>query len=200
MAYFGLKKLGSFEDALKVDKNKEWKLKRMNHLGVDTLQRKVDVRSMNPMQGHLPKEVQHAIVVSMSPPVMPTIVVIASPNDGLWKEMKEVVDLMKNVSLNFLSNAGEKWVQKRHFNQPKSDHTQHKHNHGQSGGRGWQSTPTCYNCGGLGHIIPQCAKPPRMGGDMYPLLAQMPNKENDYDIQINGDTGPSGLAQDKKGT
>ena len=32
-----LKKPMGFEDALEVAKNKEWKLKRMNQLGVDTL-------------------------------------------------------------------------------------------------------------------------------------------------------------------
>ena len=42
---------------------------------MDTLQKRVDVRSVNPMQGHVPKEVQHATVVSVPPPVMPTVVV-----------------------------------------------------------------------------------------------------------------------------
>ena len=55
------------------------------------------------------------------------------------------------------------------FNQPIGDHTQHKHNHGQNGGKGWRFTPTCYNCGELGYISPQCDKPPRMGEYMYPL-------------------------------
>ena len=55
------------------------------------------MRSMNPMQGHVPKEVQHAIVVLVSPPVMPSIVVVTIPNDGLWKEMREVVDLIQNL-------------------------------------------------------------------------------------------------------
>ena len=39
-----LKKPRSFEDALEVAKNKEWKFKRMNQLGVDTLQRIFEVR------------------------------------------------------------------------------------------------------------------------------------------------------------
>ena len=101
-----LKKPRSFEDALEVAKNKEWKLKRMNQLGVDTLQRRVEVRPGNPMQGYVPKEIQHAIVVSVPPPVMPAVVAAAIPDDGLRKDMREVVDLMKNLSLNLLSNVG----------------------------------------------------------------------------------------------
>ena len=83
-----LKKPRSFEDALEVAKNKEWKLKRINQLGVDTLQRRVEVRPGSPMQGYAPKEVQHATVVSVPPPVMPAVIAVAIPDDGLQKEMR----------------------------------------------------------------------------------------------------------------
>ena len=149
-----LKKPKSFEDALEVAKNKEWKLKRMNQLGVDTLQRRVEVRSVNPMQGHVPKEVQHTTVVLVPPPVMPTVAGAAILDDGLQKEMREVIDLIKNLSLNLLSNGGANRGPKKPFNQATSDHLQHKHNHGQSGAKGWRFTPTCYNCNELCHISP----------------------------------------------
>ena len=110
-----LKKLRSFDDALKASKNKEWKLKRMNQLGVDTLQRRVEVRSVSPVQGHVPKEVQHATMVSVPPLVMPIVVVAAILDDGLQKDMREVVDLMKNLSLNLLSNTGANWCQQKPF-------------------------------------------------------------------------------------
>ena len=82
-----LKKPKSFEDALEVAKNKEWNLKRINQLGVDTLQRRVEVRSVNPIQGHVPKDVQYATVVSVPPPVMLAVVAAAILDDGLQKDM-----------------------------------------------------------------------------------------------------------------
>ena len=92
-------------------------------MGLDTLQRRAEVRSVNPMQGHVPKDVQHATVVLVSPLVMPAVVATTIPNDGLQKEMREVVNLMNNVSLIFLSNGGANWGQKKPFNKPIGDHT-----------------------------------------------------------------------------
>ena len=65
--------------------------------------------------------------------------------------------------------------------------------------RNWKYPPTCYNCGKLGHISPQCDKPPRMGGDMYPLPSQLPNRANDFGIDIKDEAGPSGLTAAEKG-
>ena len=112
------------------------------------------MRPMNPVQGHIPKDVQHATMVSVPPLAMPTVVAAAVPNDGLRKDMREVVDLMKNLSLNLLGNTSANRGPRKPFNQATGDHSQHKHNHGQSGGKGWRFTPTCYNCGELGHISP----------------------------------------------
>ena len=46
----------------------------------------------------------------------------AVPNDGLRKDMREVVDLMKNLSLNLLSNTGANWDPRNPFNQAIGDH------------------------------------------------------------------------------
>ncbi|MCO5560549.1 hypothetical protein L7F22_014164 [Adiantum nelumboides] len=105
----------------------------------------------------------------------------------------EVVDLMKNLSLNLLSNVGSQHGHGRQSNQPNNSG-------GQNSGKSWKNVPTCYNCGELGHINPQCDKPKRMGGDMYPLPTQLPNKSNDYGIEIEKDeAGPSKFTTEEKG-
>ena len=39
----------------------------------------------------------------------------------------------------------------------------------------------------LGHISLHCDKPPRQGGDMYPLPAQLPNRSNYFGIEVRGE-------------
>ncbi|MCO5563117.1 hypothetical protein L7F22_016753 [Adiantum nelumboides] len=53
-------------------------------------------------------------------------------------------------------------------------------------------TPTCYNCGKLGHIRTQCPKPIMMGGDMFLLPQHIPNRANDYVLDIMRDQGVCG--------
>ena len=76
--------------------------------------------------------------------------------------------MMKNLSLNLLSNAQNSRGHDRPSNQANRGGMA-RNSGGQNAGRNWRFPPTCYNCGELGHISPQCDKPPRMGGDMYPL-------------------------------
>ena len=112
--------------------------------------------------------------------------------------MRQMVDLMKDLSLNMLGNVGNNRGRARFANQPGGE-GQPKNGARQSNGRGWRQIPTCYNCGELGHISPQCDKPPRMGGDMYPLPAQLPNRSNDYGVEIKGEAGSTGLTAADKG-
>ena len=91
--------------------------------------------------------------------------------------MKQVVDLMKNLSLNLLNGVGIGCRAGRQSNQPTN---------GGQNGKSQRQTSTCYNFGELGHINPHCDKPPRQGSDMYLLLAQFLNSSNDYGIEIKG--------------
>ena len=111
----------------------------------------------------------HAHMVPVATQVMLAIVTTLVLDDGLKQEMRQVVDLMKNLSLNLLSNARNAQGHGRQANQFNGDNGQGKTGNGLNNGRGWRKVPTCYNCGELGHISPQCDKPSRMGGDMYPL-------------------------------
>ena len=64
------------------------------------------MRPVNPIQGYASKEVLHATVVLVPSPMMLVVVAATIPDDGLQKDMREVVDLKKNLSLNLLSNGG----------------------------------------------------------------------------------------------
>ncbi|MCO5596443.1 hypothetical protein L7F22_050506 [Adiantum nelumboides] len=129
--------------------------------------------------------------------VMPTVVTTIVQDDGLRQDMRQVVDLIKYLSLNMLGNVGNNRVQGKFANQPRTEERP-RNDVGQSNGRIWRQTPTCYNSRELDHISPQCKKPPRMGGDMYPLPRQVLTRSNDYGIDIKGEEGTSGLTQEEK--
>ena len=150
----------------------------MSQLGVETLPRGAEIKKVRFLESIIPKELHHhvhtiALIVPLVVSVAPATLV---QDDKLRQDTRQVVELMKNISLNLLGNAQSRG---RQFNQPNGDNGQGRSGGDSNNGRGWKKIPTCYNCGDLGHIIPQCDKPPRMGGDMYPLLAQLPNRSND---------------------
>ena len=193
-----LKKPRTYEDALDVAKSKEWKLRRMSQLGVESLPRRPDFQHADSLQGRM-SGVHHEPMVPVTPQLVPAVVTTAVQDDGLRQDMRQMVDLMKNLSLNMLGNVGNNRGRVRFANQP-GDEERPRNGAGQSNGRVWKQTPTCYNCGELGHISPQCDKPRRMGGDMYPLPRQVLNRSNDYGIEIKGErAGSSGLTQEEKG-
>ena len=165
-----LKKPRSYEHALEVAKNKEWKLKRMSQLGVESFPRRPEIQHVDALQGRTLQEVHHVPVAAITPQVVPPVVTTIVQDDGLRQDMRQMVDLMKDLSLNMLGNAGNNRGRGRFANQPGGE-GQPKSGTGHSNGRSWRQIPTCYNCGELGHISPQCDKPRRMGGDMYPLPA-----------------------------
>ena len=165
---------------------------------MEALPKGLETKQVRFMDTQVPEEVHHHVhaVAPIVPPIVPIVPTTPVQDDGLRQEVRQVVDLMKNLSLNLLGSAQGRG---RQYNQPANDGGQGRNGNGSNGGRGWRKVPTCYNCGELGHISPQCDKPPRMGGDMYPLPAQLPNKANDYGIEIRGEAGPSGLTVDEKG-
>ncbi|MCO5571554.1 hypothetical protein L7F22_025298 [Adiantum nelumboides] len=157
-----LKKPRTYEDTLEVARNKEWKIKRMTQLGVSSLPGVTEMKQANFVQSRGQEEVHHTHVIPVVAPVVPPIVTPIQ-DDGLRQDMRQVVDLMKNLSLNLLSNAGNHHGQGRQFNQTNNSGGQNS-----GGGKRWKNVPTCYNCGELGHISPQCDKPKRLGGDKLP--------------------------------
>ncbi|RYA73815.1 hypothetical protein DD595_24815, partial [Enterobacter cloacae complex sp. 4DZ3-17B2] len=195
-----LKKPRTYEDALEVARNKEWKLRKMSQLGVESLPMRSEFQPIESLQGRM-SGVHHEPVVPVTTQVMPAVVTTAVQDDGLRQDMRQMVDLMKNLSLNMLGQVGNNRGRGRFANQPNQSGGEERPRNGvgQSNGRFWRQTPTCYNCGELGHISPQCDKPPRMGGDMYPLPRQVLTRSNDYGIEIKGDEGTKRLTQEEKG-
>ncbi|MCO5603302.1 hypothetical protein L7F22_057451 [Adiantum nelumboides] len=111
------------------------------------------------------------------------------------EEMQEVVGLMKNLSVHMMGGGrGQGYGYGRGYGS----------NECFAGGRGRGMVGRgdmfqCYNCGEWGHKSPQCDKPKRMGGDMFPLPSQIPSLAQDYGIKIKGEAGPSGLTAEEKG-
>ena len=61
---------------------------------------------------------QQVLVIPITPQLDPAAVMSTTiPDDGLRQDMKQVVDLMKNLSLNLLSNVGNAQGHGRQGNQ-----------------------------------------------------------------------------------
>ncbi|MCO5598101.1 hypothetical protein L7F22_052192 [Adiantum nelumboides] len=109
--------------------------------------------------------------------------------------MQKVVGLMKNLSVHMMEGGrGQGYGYGCGYGS----------NEGFAGGRGRGMAGRgdmfqCYNCGEWGHKSPQCDKPKRMGGDMFPLPSQIPSRAQDYGVEIKGEAAPSGLTAEEKG-
>ncbi|MCO5595239.1 hypothetical protein L7F22_049278 [Adiantum nelumboides] len=109
--------------------------------------------------------------------------------------MQEVVGLMKNLSVHMMGGGRGQGYGYGHG---------YGSNEGFVGGRirgmvGRGDMFQCYNCGEWGYKSPQCDKPKRMGGDIFPLPSQTPSCAQDYGIEIKGEAGPKGLTTEEKG-
>ena len=122
---------------------------------------------------------------------------IARVSDDIHQDLHQVVDMMKTLSINLMNQGGGQRGCGRGYN----SYNQGEDHQSRSGGygRGRRPIPTCYNCGELGHISLDCPKPRRMGGDMYPLPSHIPNRANDYGIDLRDEAGPSRLSAEDKG-
>ena len=101
-----------------------------------------EMKQGDPMQSRVPEEAHPAHVVPVVTQVVPAVVTTTAQDDGLRQDMRQVVDLMKNLSLNMLGNAGNNRGRGRFANQPRGE-GQTKNGVGQTNGRGWRQIPTC---------------------------------------------------------
>ena len=101
-----LKKPRTYEDALEVARNKEWKLKKLTQLGVSSVAGVSEMMQKESMQSRVPEEVHPVNVVPVATQVVPPVVTTIVQDDGLRQDMRQMVDLMKDLSLNMLGNAG----------------------------------------------------------------------------------------------
>ena len=129
-----LKKPRTYEDALDVAKSKEWKLRRMSQLGVESLPRRPDFQHADSLQGRM-LGVHHEPMVPVTPQVVPAVVTTAVQDDGLRQDMRQMVDLMKNLSLNMLGNVGNNRGRVRFANQQGGEEKPKNGASGQSNGK-----------------------------------------------------------------
>lgn len=127
-----LKKPATFDDAVQVAKNKEWKAGRLTQMGVGSSEDRLEIRrtvaSPTTVRGILP-------VVAETQVVQP---VVASGDEEMRNNVRQMVDLMKDLSLNMMNNTGTGGRGR---------------GRGAGGGRGFyggrRPPVTCYNCGGF---------------------------------------------------
>ena len=101
-----LKKPRTYEDALEVARNKEWKLKILTQLGMSSLPGVSETNQIDSMQNRFLEEAHPAIVAPpVATQVVPAMVTTVMQDDGLRQDMRQVVDLMKNLSLKMLGNV-----------------------------------------------------------------------------------------------
>ena len=185
----------TFEEAVAIAKGREWKEQRMTQLGVS-------IQDLAPPMRHLEVNVM-SVPISTTPPVVQAVPMeaptapVARVNDDIRQDLNQVVDMMKTLSINLMNQGGGQ----RGHGQGYNSYNQGEDNRSGGGGygRGHRPIPTCYNCGELGHKSPNCPKPRHMGGDMYPLPLHIPNRANDYGIDLRDEAGPSRLSAKEKG-
>ena len=84
-----LKKPGTFEDSLEVARNKQWKLKRMSQLGVETLPRGQEVKQVRFVESRVSKQIHHHVhaMAPVAPPIVPVVPAAPVQDDGLRQDM-----------------------------------------------------------------------------------------------------------------
>ena len=110
----------------------KWKLSMMSQMGMkEALPLAIKTRKQEPIVHRAPVDGLQPMVQ----PVVPAMAAVVATDDGLRQEMRQVVGLIKNLSLNLLSNVGNVQGHGRLANQPGNDG-------GQKNGRRWRNVPT----------------------------------------------------------
>ena len=101
------------------------------------------------------------------------------------------MELMKSLSLNWVESVGRGRGRGMLGRKSKEALSSEMNARGIGRGRGYPSSVKCWNCGEWGHISPQCDKPVRMGGDMYPIMRKENDRTGDYAVEVKEASKPS---------
>lgn len=78
----------AYKGALKVAKNKEWKLRRVSQLGMESLSKRLESKQMGPMPSQALGQVHHVLVVPVTSQVMLAMVTAIVSNVRLRQDMR----------------------------------------------------------------------------------------------------------------
>ena len=86
---------------------------------VDSLPMEVQTKKPKAIVQRSPIEVFYLVVSLVVPPIVPaTATIVVVVHDGLRQEMRQLVDLMKNIKLDLLNSVGNGHCRERQWNQP----------------------------------------------------------------------------------
>ena len=117
--------------------------------------------------------------------------VIPEQEDTLKKDIHDAVELIKSLSLNWVEFGGRGRGRGIMGRKVEGALDAEASPGGIGRGREYPSSVKCWNCEEWGHISPQCDKPVRLGGDMYPIMHRENDRLGDYEVEVKEASKPS---------